>query len=406
MKRFLLWGERLFLFLFILFIPTQLGKHFWPEWSYVWGIRVDYFSPVLYFLDLLWVSWFGFYVWSGKKIETKITFKFFIFLMFVAVNILIAKNQMVAVYKWFRLGQLVLTWVVFRKDRKRVEEFLTKAIPWWVILESLLGLGQVLIGSSVNGWAYFLGERRFAYTTLGVAQISVLGQGLVRAYGTFSHPNSLAGFLLVSLIIWFGKKKEINRTFWWAITWMAVVGIVVSGSRLVWILTMLVIMAVTYLQSRDKKKVVGVGITLIGIFVLLVAVVSVNYRSSDFLGGWDKEGLSKRISLNMSAMRMVRINPLFGVGLGNFIVRLPEMQKSESYFWLQPVHNIGLLVLSEIGFFGLIWVFLFLSGLNRGRVALTQKMIWVAILVTGMFDHYWLTLPQNSWFLVVVMAIL
>jgi hypothetical protein len=405
-KRFLLWGERLFLFLFILFIPTQLGKHFWPEWSYVWGIRVDYFSPVLYFLDLLWVSWFGFYVWSGKKIETKITFKFFIFLMFVAVNILIAKNQMVAVYKWFRLGQLVLTWVVFRKDRKRVEEFLTKAIPWWVILESLLGLGQVLIGSSVNGWAYFLGERRFAYTTLGVAQISVLGQGLVRAYGTFSHPNSLAGFLLVSLIIWFGKKKEINRTFWWAITWMAVVGIVVSGSRLVWILTMLVIMAVTYLQSRDKKKVVGVGITLIGIFVLLVAVVSVNYRSSDFLGGWDKEGLSKRISLNMSAMRMVRINPLFGVGLGNFIVRLPEMQKSESYFWLQPVHNIGLLVLSEIGFFGLIWVFLFLSGLNRGRVALTQKMIWVAILVTGMFDHYWLTLPQNSWFLVVVMAIL
>lgn len=394
------------MFLFILFIPTQLGKHFWPEWSYVWGIRVDYFSPVLYFLDLLWVSWFGFYVWSGKKIETKITFKFFIFLMFVAVNILIAKNQMVAVYKWFRLGQLVLTWVVFRKDRKRVEEFLTKAIPWWVILESLLGLGQVLIGSSVNGWAYFLGERRFAYTTLGVAQISVLGQGLVRAYGTFSHPNSLAGFLLVSLIIWFGKKKEINRTFWWAITWMAVVGIVVSGSRLVWILTMLVIMAVTYLQSRDKKKVVGVGITLIGIFVLLVAVVSVNYRSSDFLGGWDKEGLSKRISLNMSAMRMVRINPLFGVGLGNFIVRLPEMQKSESYFWLQPVHNIGLLVLSEIGFFGLIWVFLFLSGLNRGRVALTQKMIWVAILVTGMFDHYWLTLPQNSWFLVVVMAIL
>jgi len=405
-KRFLLWGERVFLFLFILFIPTQLGKHFWPEWSYVWGIRVDYLSPVLYFLDLLWLGWFGLRTLNGKKIEVKFTFSLFLFLLFVVINILMAQNQILSIYKWFRIGQLVLTLIYFRFEREKIEKYLVKIIPIWVILESLLGLVQVLIGSSVNGWMYFLGERRFAYATLGVAQISIMGQGMVRAYGTFSHPNSLAGFLLVVLIFWFSKKKEVNRIFWWVTAWFSVMGVVISGSRIVWLLTLLMFLFMTYRQSRNKKKVLGLGIILVGIFLVLAAMISVNYRSSDFLGGWDKESLNKRISLNMSAIRMIWEKPLFGVGLGNFVAKLPEVQKNDSYFWLQPVHNIGLLAISEVGLLGLIWVFLGLSGLIRTKITLNQKLIWVAILLTGMFDHYWLTLPQNTWLLLIMTALL
>ena len=58
MKRFLEALEKILLFLFVLLIPTQLGKHFWPEWSRVVGIRVDYLSPTLYFLDLVWLGLF------------------------------------------------------------------------------------------------------------------------------------------------------------------------------------------------------------------------------------------------------------------------------------------------------------------------------------------------------------
>ena len=406
MKRFLLWSERVFLFLFILFIPTQLGKHFWPEWSYVWGIRVDYLSPVLYFLDLLWLGWFGLRIWNGKRIETRFTFNLFLFLLFVMINVLMAQNRILSVYKWFRVGQLVLTLISFRLEREKIEKYLIKIIPIWVIFESLLGLVQVLIGASVNGWLYYMGERRFAYTTLGVAQISVMGQGMIRAYGTFSHPNSLAGFLLVVLIFWFSKRKAVNRIFWWVVTWFSVMGIVVSGSRMVWLMTLLVVLFITYRQSRNRKKVLGLGLTMIGVFLVLAAIISVNYRSSDFLGGWDKESLNKRISLNMSAIRMIWEKPLFGVGLGNFLVKLPEIQRNDSYFWLQPVHNIGLLAMSEVGLLGLIWVFLGLSGLRRGKINLNQKLIWTAILLTGMFDHYWLTLPQNTWLLLIMTALL
>jgi len=216
----------------------------------------------------------------------------------------------------------------------------------------------------------------------------------------------LAGFLLVTLMIWMWRKKEVNKVFWWAITWLSVVGIVISGSRMVWVLTLLMILMTTYKQSKDRKKVVGFGVALVGVFLLIVAMVSVNYRSGDFLGGWDREGVNKRISLNMSAIRMIRSNPLFGIGLGNFVVKLPEIQKNDSYFWLQPVHNIGLLLMSEVGFLGLIWIFLALSNLNWRRLGYNQKWIWMVVLLTGMSDHYWLTLPQNIWLVLILMVVL
>lgn len=396
----------MFLFFLILFIPTQLGRHFWPEWSYVWGIRIDYLSPVLYFLDLLWLGWIGCGALNKRKIKVKFDFKWVVFVLFVLVNVLMAQNRWVAIYKWFRVGQLVITWMFLQTERKKVERYLIMVIPFWVVVESLLGLVQIINGASMNGWAYYLGERRFAYTTFGVAQMSIMGRGLVRAYGTFSHPNSLAGFLLVTLMIWMWRKKDINRVFWWAITWLLVVGIVISGSRMVWVLTLLMILMTTYKQSKDRKKVVGFGVALVGVFLLIVAMVSVNYRSGDFLGGWDREGVNKRISLNMSAIRMIRSNPLFGIGLGNFVVKLPDIQKDDSYFWLQPVHNIGLLLMSEVGFLGLIWIFLALSNLKWRRLDYNQKWIWMVVLLTGMSDHYWLTLPQNIWLVLILMVVL
>src|SRR3989344_9415701 len=51
----------LFFYLLILFLPTQLGRHFWPNFSFVSGIRIDYLSPTLYatdiFILLIFVFW-------------------------------------------------------------------------------------------------------------------------------------------------------------------------------------------------------------------------------------------------------------------------------------------------------------------------------------------------------------
>ena len=205
------WGKisKILLFGVILLIPTQLGKHFWFDWSSVLGIRIDYFSPTVYLIDLVWILLviFNFQFSIFNKL---FNFKNFLILLFVVINILIAQNKWVAVYKWARLGELFwFGWYVYR-NKKIVKSFLIKIIPIWIIIESVLALGQIAKGGSLNGFWWWLGERRFDFNTIGIAKISIVDMGLVRAYGTFSHPNSLAGFLLVGLVWWIKAKPSLN----------------------------------------------------------------------------------------------------------------------------------------------------------------------------------------------------
>ncbi|MDD2482994.1 MAG: hypothetical protein PHE71_01760, partial [Candidatus Shapirobacteria bacterium] len=235
----------MWLFLFLLLIPTQLGRHFWPEWSYVLGIRVDYLSPTLYLLDLVWIGLviFNFKFEFFNQFKKILNFKMLLILGFVGMNILIAVNPWVAVYKWLRVGQILVTFFYFRKNKDLIKKSLIKIIPCWIIFESLLAVAQMAKNGSLNGIFYWLGERSFTFNTIGIAQISVLGRGLIRAYGTFSHPNSLAGFLLVSLLLWWwlkgGRAQDppLQKVFWWVVFWSGMLGIMVSGSRTIWVLT-------------------------------------------------------------------------------------------------------------------------------------------------------------------------
>src|SRR5579872_1357131 len=46
-------NDKIIFYLFIFLLPTQFGKHFWLDFSYVLGQRVDYLSPTLYTTDIL-----------------------------------------------------------------------------------------------------------------------------------------------------------------------------------------------------------------------------------------------------------------------------------------------------------------------------------------------------------------
>lgn len=400
------------LFLLIAAIPTQIGKHFWPEWSLVVGVRVDYLSIILYGVDLLWL---GLLITStmrkkeeGKNLKPRVGFLGMLVGFFVLINILAAENKGVAIYGWFRIIQWGWFFKYCLDNKVKVRKILGIVIPWWVAGESCLGLVQMVKGGSVDGLMWWLGERRFSFSTMGIAQMSVLGRGLLRAYGTFSHPNSLAGFLMVSLGLWVMFYKKTRRVYWWAITWAAVLGIVLSGSRTVWLLT-LGLMVISFIKIfRGKmgiKKVAGYLTVILGLFLLILGMVGVNYRTGDFLGGWDSDGLAKRVSLNTAAIKMWRENPMIGVGVGNFIPRLPEYQTESQFYWLQPVHNIVLLAGSEVGVLGLIILIWWLRDWWEGKNFRKRWWLWALIFASGMVDHYWITLPQNSWLLAIVLGV-
>jgi hypothetical protein len=415
------------LFLFLLLIPTQLGKHFWPDWSYVLGIRVDYLSPTLYLLDLVWMILILNWIKPSALRVSPLTGRLFnlknlAILGFVGINILIAVNPWVAVYKWLRVSQLVISFWYFRENKKIIKEKLTKIIPCWIIFESLLAVAQMAKNGSLNGIFYWFGERAFTFNTIGIAQISVLGRGLIRAYGTFSHPNSLAGFLLVSLLLWWWmkplcltverhlplKKGEVLKNiWWWVVFWLGMLGIMVSGSRTIWILTLGLVLFLALKNLKNKINIIGFILLFLGIMVFVLRLVNMEYEVSDFLGGWDRDGIGKRIQLNMAGLKMVKESPFFGVGLGNFLVRLPEFQKNNGVFWLQPVHNILILAWSQVGILGLGMLIYNLKFLifNKKKISGIFILIFGVVLISGMIDHYWLTLPQNWWLLVLVLGI-
>ena len=45
--------NKILFFLFLLFLPTQLGKHFFLDFSYLSGVRVDYLAPTIYLTDTI-----------------------------------------------------------------------------------------------------------------------------------------------------------------------------------------------------------------------------------------------------------------------------------------------------------------------------------------------------------------
>ncbi|HEX8924062.1 MAG TPA: hypothetical protein VF828_05015, partial [Patescibacteria group bacterium] len=251
--------EKLLLLIFLVLIPTQLGRHYWPDWSLVRGIRVDYLSPTLYVEDLIIGGLIIISFLRKRFLKYSLDFGDFLTVLMIVVNVVMAANRMEAGYKWIRIGEWVWMLSYLRNEKNNVDKYLKYAITGWILLESLLVLAQVIKGGSVEGLFWWLGERRFRFSSLGTAQINIMGQGLVRGYGTFSHPNSLAGFLLVSIILWMReKRKGLGNVWWWMVWWMAIGGIIMCGSRTVWVLTIGLIVWVLW----QNKKIMLAGIMM------------------------------------------------------------------------------------------------------------------------------------------------
>lgn len=388
--------DSLFYFL-ILFLPTQFGKHFWPVWSYFVGLRIDYLSPTLYVTDIFVILLF---LTTLLKKELRINKKFLFTVLLLSLSVFLSKNPFVGWY--YLLKFLEMSYVVFfvaEALTKSKKKFFRIVLSMGIVFESLLACAQFFLHRSLGGLLYFLGERTFTSDTPGIANASIHGILVLRPYGTFSHPNVLAGFLLLGLIIlWycFAEKKNMREGYFLLMTTLiGSLGLMLTLSRTTIILGIVIILFL--LGSKLYKKILF--LIPIGILVL-VLFPTLFYR---FAPNTFEESAVTRIELFLAALHMISQHPLFGVGLGNFI---PSLSSPTLY---QPVHNIFILWIAETGIVGGIISILFLFSLGerlfifwknrtiQRRTSLFPLVIlWFSIIVLGMFDHYFLTLQQGQ----------
>ncbi len=367
------------MFFWILLLPTQLSKFFWPEWANYGGINIDFLAPVFYVQDFilsaLLIGNLKLFLFKVNKLNKKLVG---FGLVYVLLNIVIAIRPEVAIFRWLSALKFVFIGWLVGENKDFVVEKIKIIIPFWIFMEFFLSLYQVVLGMSWGGLFYWLGERKINYLSPNMALMSFWDETYLRAYGTFSHPNVLAAFVAVCLLLY--KNKTV---FGWIVYWVGFFLLLLTGGRVVFL---------SYLLCSLIGRYKWVNMCLGGCLVVLGFL----FFKQD---GWDVNNYEKRFFLVKQSFAQIQFSPIVGVGFGNNILGLDLNKNIDGIKWLQPVHNFYLLLLSELGL-------VFVSALmwQIGKVKLNRIMLFV--LITGFFDHYWVTAFQTMGMLAVIIPLI
>lgn len=413
--------ERLIFYLVLLFLPTQFGRHFWPSFAFIYGIRVDYLSPTLYITDLLIITLFLFFTvpkLKKKKILKNLqnimkipsSYKFFLlFLLITVVGIILSKNPFAGWYGFIKLLEFIFFgfYISVFINKTRFKTALT-LFSISVIYESVLSIAQFVNRGSLGGFFYLFGERAFSSQTPGIANASLNGELVLRPYSTFSHPNVLAGFLLIGMTLLIYNidliTSRLKKILIYTALFLGTASLFLTMSRTAILLWLLVIAAlgVRKIKNNLKQKnlhlyLIIIGLLMLGIFFTPIGSRFMNINFSD-------EVFILRMELVKNSIETIMKNPLFGTGINNYLVDLPSVWMTKySMLYLQPAHNIFLLVAVQLGIPGFLLFLIFLKKTfeniiyNKHLKIFNLKLtLLTLVFVLGLFDHYLLTLQQGQ----------
>jgi hypothetical protein len=383
------------LFLFVTLLPTQLGKHFFFPISYLSGVRIDYLAPTLYLTDILA---FILIVLHAKIILSVLRQRVILIILgLLLINVIFAITPPIAFYRYVKVLELLGIFIIFWKSHLS-PKLLLVAFSLGATFELALATLQFSFKHSLQGLFYYFGERYITLSQPDIAKISLSGQELLRPYGTFSHPNSLGGFyLLVYMILLTTNLFDRYPLLKYVTHGITTILVFLSFSKVA-VVTYIVLSSVYLFQNAFARRNPFVFVSHI--------VVTVAFGALIFTAQGDPLSGDKRVQLVKDALTIIWYYPLVGVGLGNYLVAQHGFIIKYPYFFLQPVHNILLLFIAETGLVlgGYILYHLVRFAKKQLNHRTIRPLLYCsgALLVTGLFDHYWLTLQQNFLLMAVI----
>lgn len=380
---------RLLFYLALILFPANLAKHFLLPSGYILGLLVDYLTPAVYLTELFVFLLLLVNPWTRPK-NFRFLFLLLLFLFSLIPSVVVG-SQLISLVRFLEitLWLLFAFWIgenVRWEERGKIFLLLGLGVVW----VSLLALGQFLLQRQFFGY-WFLGEPSLLGAA-GLARTSFFGKEIIRAYGTFPHPNMLGGILSV-ILVWL-----VSARFWGA-AFAGLGALIVSFSRLAalsFLGGLLGLAAMTLPISINNQQIAGLG------------YAELSYQQSTINNLLDDPSFSRRLELLQAAGKMFQLAPLTGVGLGQFTARLPEFGVPAGLIlFLQPVHNIFALIAAESGIFALVAFLLLLVFAFRETVRMRRWLLLVSLLqlvFLGSFDHYLYTLPQGLFLLSLILG--
>ncbi len=218
-----------------------------------------------------------------------------------------------------------------------------------IIAVNLLLSAYHLIFGKHLGLTY-IGERVISADMINVAKIQINNTKILRGYGLYAHPNIL-GFVSV-ISFWFLTEIKFLKN-------IRAFQVVAFFTGLLTISRSAIIGLILNISLLIKNRVVSVIILillLIGAGLLIFSNQSNIYRFEDIF---------RFISYYWNSSIFEK---LFGIGLGQYSFYLQRLGSFESW-QLQPVHNIFLQLIFEIGIIPLIMVDIIISKFKSNKYA-------------------------------------
>ncbi len=366
-------------------------------------------------------------------------------------SIIFANRSDVALYsvRLFILGVL-LWWVVQQEWVK--PKFLLGCFVAGAVLQAIFGIGQFIAQTSpAFSW---LGLAVHDPAVSGTSVVEAGGMRWLRAYGSLPHPNILGGYLAVALLLTFGfylrayedvragfakwtrenVRRHLEGKRWYAKQAWRIAGLLA-------ILTVLMLgLLLTFSRSAWIGFAAGWGVTLVllallrwpwgwqlwakwSLFLIVIAGFVIFILPQPFLtrteasGRLESQSISERQQQIKDAYALIKLEPVRGVGYGNMPVAIYDKleRARESIHNYQPVHNIYLLSMVELGVVGgLVYLAFLLTALRQQILQFFRERTWVSVvtlgaftslLVIGLLDHYVWTLSAGTMLLWLVVGL-
>lgn len=420
--------EKLIFYLFVFCLPLQTRKII-----YQWGDGFNEWSSAFLFLtDILLIAMLLLWFWRIRKQRflKKSPFKkqdllkdytvwIIVFLIISFFSMSQANNIQLGFYTWFKLLELVALLFYIKCNVGLI--FCLKRIAQVVIasgfIQSIIVFGQFINQKSLG--LRFLTESPIGIEVSGIAKIMFDGMKIIRPYGTFLHPNILAAFLLLCIFLlyyrWLDGEYSVAKNcfscfiycslffaLWLTFSRTAIIACLVAS---------LVYFNFIFWHAREtnnkalKQKLFLIFLTFVlcCLFFVSLAWPEVSHR---FIISMGEQAVGLRLAYNEIAFFIISQYPWLGIGLGNFTWEIAQIFNLLQSWMHQPVHNVYLLISSEVGLIGLGVFLLFLWRLfaaskkeeSNSRLFLPISLFFTVIcfLFIAFFDHFFWSLQQGQ----------
>jgi O-antigen ligase len=312
-----------------------------------------------------------------------------VLLLAAVVSAYFTQNSVAALAGALDLAFAVLIFVALLDERVNLRA-IGQVFVWGLCLPVMLGLWQVVTG--FNPAVTWLGLAARDAQHLGDAV--VLGPGgvrILRAYGSFPHPNIFGGYLVVGILTavtaFKSAKIRFSLMFWLSL------GLFLTMSRAA-ILGLLVALLIKWLAKKISpvtfKKIALPSVLMIVTSIWLLALALPNL-TSQLRGGSELEqrSINERLEQYQAwPQTMSGRDWLIGNGPRNYTYALAENYPQQSVWDYQPIHNLPLLILAELGVLGLGIVILGLGWLYKAVSTPIALAMLASLLTIAAFDHY------------------